>query len=102
MWPHDNAIIAAGLRRYGYTDGAERISAALFDAALQTPDASLPELFGGFDRIEGVPYVPYPVACRPQAWAAAAPLMLLRPPNPELFERGRSRQTGTTAQRKPC
>ncbi|CAN5702528.1 hypothetical protein BH20ACT23_BH20ACT23_06900 [soil metagenome] len=102
VWPHDNAIIAAGLRRYGFTDGAERISAALFDAALQTPDASLPELFGGFDRIEGVPYVPYPVACRPQAWAAAAPLMLLRPPNPELFERGRSRQTGTTAQRKPC
>ncbi|MPZ90810.1 MAG: amylo-alpha-1,6-glucosidase [Actinobacteria bacterium] len=77
VWPHDNAIIATGLRRYGFWGEAELISAAMFDAALQAPDARLPELFCGFDRIKDVPYVPYPVACRPQAWAAAAPLMLL-------------------------
>ena len=94
VWPHDNAIIAAGLRRYGFSDEAEIVSSAMLGAALQTQDASLPELFCGFDRTDGVPYVPYPVACRPQAWAAAAPLLLLG------SERGRSRQTGTTAQRK--
>ena len=78
VWPHDNAIIAAGLKRYGFSDATEVIATAIFDAALQAPDASLPELFCGFDRTEGTPYVPYPVACRPQAWAAAAPFMLLQ------------------------
>jgi glycogen debranching enzyme len=78
VWPHDNAIIAAGLKRYGMTEGAERIVSALFDAAYISRDARLPELLCGFDRQEGDPYVPYPVACRPQAWAAAAPLMILQ------------------------
>ncbi len=78
VWPHDNAIIAAGLKRYDFPDETEIISAAMFDAALQATDASLPELFCGFDRTEGAPYVAYPVACRPQAWAAAAPFMLLQ------------------------
>lgn len=78
VWPHDNAIIAAGLKRYGFSDETEVIATAIFDAALQAPDASLPELFCGFDRTEGAPYVAYPGACRPQAWAAAAPFMLLQ------------------------
>jgi glycogen debranching enzyme len=77
VWPHDNAIIAEGLGGYGFSLEAERIAAALFDAALQNPDGRLPELFGGLDRAKDAPYVPYPCACRPQAWAAAAPLMLL-------------------------
>jgi glycogen debranching enzyme len=78
VWPHDNAIIAEGLGNYGFSAEAERIASALFDAALQDPDGRLPELFGGFDRIKDAPYVPYPGACSPQAWAAAAPLMLAR------------------------
>ena len=50
---------------------------ALFDAALESPGSRLPELFCGFDREDGRAYVPYPVACSPQAWAAAAPFMIL-------------------------
>ena len=78
VWPHDNALIAEGLRDYGFSAEAGKIAAALFDAALQGPDGRLPELFGGFDRAEDAPYAPYPGACSPQGWAAAAPLMLLR------------------------
>jgi glycogen debranching enzyme len=72
VWPHDNALIAAGLRHYGHTAGLERIFVGLMEAALHFPDNRLPELFTGFSRQEyGVP-VSYPVACRPQAWAAGA------------------------------
>jgi glycogen debranching enzyme len=78
VWPHDNAIIAEGLGSYGFSAEAARIATAQFDAALQDPDGRLPELFGGFDRTTGAPFAPYPGACRPQAWAAAALLMLLR------------------------
>ena len=78
VWPHDNAIIAEGLGNYGFSAEAERIATALFDAALQDPDGRLPELFGGFDRTKDAPFEPYPGACSPQAWAAAAPLMLAR------------------------
>ena len=78
VWPHDNAIISEGLATYGFSAEAERIATALFDAALQDPDGRLPELFGGFDRTKDAPFVPYPGACSPQAWAAAAPLMLAR------------------------
>ena len=78
VWPHDNAILAEGLGNYGFSAEAERIASALFDAALQDPNGRLPELFGGFDRTKDAPYEPYPGACSPQAWAAAAPLMLAR------------------------
>jgi glycogen debranching enzyme len=78
VWPHDNAIAAAGLKRYGFDDGATRIAAALFDVAAGARDYRLPELFCGFDRSESSSIVPYPVACVPQAWAAAAPLLLVQ------------------------
>jgi glycogen debranching enzyme len=77
VWPHDSAIIAAGLRRYGAIGGATRIATGLVDAARGSPEARLPELICGFPRRPQVPYVPYPVACRPQAWAAAAPFLIL-------------------------
>ncbi len=71
IWPHDNALIAAGLRRYGFAPEANRILAALYDAAQEFPDYRLPELFAGIARTSyGVP-IGYPVACSPQAWAAA-------------------------------
>ncbi|HKR48655.1 MAG TPA: glycogen debranching N-terminal domain-containing protein [Pseudonocardiaceae bacterium] len=77
VWPHDNAILAAGLMRYGYVDAAQRIATALFDAA-ERLGGRLPELFCGFDRADFPDPVPYPTACSPQAWAAASPLFLLR------------------------
>jgi glycogen debranching enzyme len=78
VWPHDNSIIAAGMKRAGRHDAADRIASRMFEAAQHSPDFRLPELFCGFDRgVADVP-VPYPVACSPQAWAAATPLFLLQ------------------------
>jgi glycogen debranching enzyme len=78
VWPHDNAIAAAGLKRYGFDAATSRIAAALFDVASGARDARLPELFCGFSRSESSSIVAYPVACIPQAWAAAAPFMLVQ------------------------
>lgn len=78
VWPHDNAIAAAGLKRYGLDDDAVRIAAALFDVASSARDFRLPELFCGFSREESRSIVSYPVACIPQAWAAASPFLLLQ------------------------
>jgi glycogen debranching enzyme len=77
VWPHDNAIIAAGLMRYGAVRGAQQVATAVFDAG-ECFRGRLPELFCGFDRTDFAQPVPYPTACSPQAWAAAAPLYLLR------------------------
>lgn len=77
VWPHDNAIIASGLMRYGFVEAAQRIATGLFDAA-EAFDGRLPELFCGFDRAEFPEPVPYPTSCSPQAWAAATPVHLLR------------------------
>jgi glycogen debranching enzyme len=78
IWPHDNAIAAAGLKRYGFDAATSRIAASLFDVASAARDSRLPELFCGFGRGESRSIVAYPVACIPQAWAAAAPFMLLQ------------------------
>lgn len=70
VWPHDNALIAAGFRRSGYDDAARHVFTAIVEAAMHFAHYRLPELFAGFRRDEyGVP-VRYPVACHPQAWAA--------------------------------
>jgi glycogen debranching enzyme len=77
VWPHDNAIAAAGLARYGMVDHANRIIEGQLAAAAHQRGA-LPELFAGFSIDElGVP-AGYPTSCSPQAWAAAAPLLWLR------------------------
>jgi glycogen debranching enzyme len=78
VWPHDNALVAQGLARYGARAGAERIFAALFDASLAMDDARLPELVCGFDRVDGEQPALYPVACSPQAWSAASVFLLLQ------------------------
>jgi len=78
VWPHDNGIIALGLKRYGFDNEVNEIATALFDAAREFPSYRLPELFGGQPRSEYQPPVPYPVACRPQAWTAGAQLHLLQ------------------------
>jgi glycogen debranching enzyme len=77
VWPHDNAIIAAGLARTGNTDAFHRVALALLDAAT-TWQGRLPELFCGLARDDIPVPVPFPTSCSPQAWAAASPLLLLR------------------------
>jgi glycogen debranching enzyme len=77
VWPHDSAIVAEGLRRYGFRDDASRLAWALFEAAEQF-EYRLPEVFAGFDRQTTRMAVEYPTASRPQAWAAAAPLLAIR------------------------
>ncbi|NKX54817.1 amylo-alpha-1,6-glucosidase [Arthrobacter mobilis] len=76
VWPHDNAIIAAGLMRYGFVEQAQRIATALLEAA-EYSEGRLPELFCGFDRQQFNQPVPYPTACSPQAWAATTPIQLV-------------------------
>jgi glycogen debranching enzyme len=72
VWPHDTAMIAVGLRRYGYDEDATLVLESLLEAAAGAESYRLPELFAGFGRTEFETPVPYPVACQPQAWAAAA------------------------------
>ena len=77
VWPHDNAIVAAGLARYGHVGHAHRIIEAQLRAAAHHGGA-LPELFAGFGAEELAVPAGYPTSCSPQAWAAAAPLLWLR------------------------
>jgi glycogen debranching enzyme len=78
IWPHDNALIAAGFARYGMREHAARIFEGLFEASTYMDLRRLPELFCGFPRQRGGGPVLYPVACSPQAWATAAPIMLMQ------------------------
>src|SRR5262249_22223973 len=77
LWPHDNAIIAAGLSRYGFRDAALRLFASWLGAASFSDLHPLPGLFCAFRRQPGQGPTPYPVACNPQAWAAGSLFMLL-------------------------
>ncbi|HEU5177557.1 MAG TPA: amylo-alpha-1,6-glucosidase [Burkholderiales bacterium] len=78
VWPHDNALIALGLARYGHSEAAVALTTALFDAAAHMHLRRLPELFCGFDRRRGKAPTLYPVACAPQAWAACTPFALVQ------------------------
>ena len=77
IWPHDNALIAAGFRRYGFHDEAMRVLTGVLEAAMNFPEFQLPELYSGFSREQYDVPVHYPAACHPQAWAAGSvPFML--------------------------
>ena len=78
VWPHDNALIAAGLKRYGFHKQTNRIATAIFETANHSDYMRLPELFCGFTRRTPNRPVSYPVACSPQAWAAGSPFLLLQ------------------------
>jgi glycogen debranching enzyme len=78
IWPHDNSLIAAGLARYGFKSLAGKVLMALLDLSTMVEMHRLPELFCGVDRREGEGPTLYPVACSPQAWAAAAPFLILQ------------------------
>jgi glycogen debranching enzyme len=77
VWPHDTALVAWGLARYGRWEEVQRISRALLEAARYF-EWSLPEVFAGFERSETPFPIAYPTAARPQAWAAGTPILLLR------------------------
>lgn len=72
VWPHDSAILADGLRRYGHDEAAMRLVNGILHATMRFRDYRLPELFAGFGREDYHVPVNYPVACHPQAWAATA------------------------------
>ncbi len=78
VWPHDNALIAAGAARYGMKDVAVKILTGLFETSTFVHHSRLPELFCGFDRSAGGGPTLYPVACLPQAWASGAVFLLLQ------------------------
>jgi glycogen debranching enzyme len=78
IWPHDNAISALGMARYGHVGAAGTVMQGLFDASRHFELARMPELFCGFTRRPGEGPTHYPVACSPQSWAAGAVFMLLQ------------------------
>lgn len=77
VWPHDNALIVAGLASYGLHHEAMKAFDGLAAAMAYFRDRRLPELFCGIGKRSGA-VVRYPVACSPQAWASAAPLLLVQ------------------------
>jgi glycogen debranching enzyme len=78
VWPHDNAIIAAGLGGYGFRQQAAQILLGFLDVSTFVDLHRLPELFCGLERRAGEGPTAYPVACSPQTWAAAAIYLLLQ------------------------
>ncbi len=78
IWPHDNAILASGLARYGAKPDAAAIFESIMRAASYMDDRRIPELYCGFRRRRGRGPVLYPAACSPQAWAASAPFAIIQ------------------------
>jgi len=80
VWPHDNALIALGMKRTGHDDAALQVATEILEAGLRFPNARLPELWCGFARDRRYHSTPaqYPVSCSPQAWAAGSAFMVLQ------------------------
>jgi len=74
VWPHDNSIVAAGMRRYGFRREAELVARSVLEATMRFADDRVPELFCGFARDRRFNSGPgqYLVSCSPQAWGAGA------------------------------
>jgi glycogen debranching enzyme len=77
VWPHDTAIAAVGMRRYGLIEPSITLATGMFEGVLQFENMRMPELFCGFPRVDGYGPTQYPVACAPQAWAAGVVFMLI-------------------------
>ncbi len=102
VWPHDTALIGAGMARYGERDGVLRLLSGMFEAAVRF-DMRLPELFCGIERKgAGDAPVAYPVACMPQAWAAGAAFMVAPglSRDHDRFPAGRARAPAQTSRRR--
>jgi glycogen debranching enzyme len=80
IWPHDNSLVAAGFKRYGCHEEANAVISQVAEAAQYFRYYRLPELYCGFNRdtVYGSGPSEYPVSCSPQAWAAAAPILMLQ------------------------
>jgi glycogen debranching enzyme len=78
VWPHDNALIAWGLAKYGMKDEFIKLFTGFFNAAMFFDLYRLPELFCGFVRRPGEGPTIYPVACSPQSWASASVFLFIR------------------------
>jgi glycogen debranching enzyme len=78
IWPHDTAMIAYGLAQYGYQNRSAHILATMLEASSFIPLQRMPELYCGFERREGQGPTLHPIACSPQAWAAASSLCLIQ------------------------
>jgi glycogen debranching enzyme len=80
IWPHDNALMALGMKRAGADNAAREVASQVFEAGLRFPGSRLPELWCGFSRDRRYHSTPaqYPVSCSPQAWAAGSAFMLLQ------------------------
>jgi glycogen debranching enzyme len=80
VWPHDNALLALGMKRVGADLAAREVASQIFEAGLRFPGSRLPELWCGFSRDRRYHSTPaqYPVSCSPQAWAAGSAFMLLQ------------------------
>jgi glycogen debranching enzyme len=91
VWPHDTALAAAGMVRYGFVDEALKFVEGLFNASIFFDQHRLPELFCGFNRMQGQGPILYPVACAPQAWASGAIFMLIEAMLGISFESARPR-----------
>jgi glycogen debranching enzyme len=78
IWPHDNAMIAFGLAKYGFIEEVNKVIAAMFDVTMFVDAQRLPELFCGFEKRRSEGPTAYPVACSPQAWAVGSIYMLLQ------------------------
>jgi glycogen debranching enzyme len=77
VWPHDNALVAGGFRRYRMPEQAMTLASALFEASRYFEHRRIPELYCGFPRHADQGPISYPVACAPQAWAAGSMLAML-------------------------
>ena len=78
VWPHDNSLIAMGLRSVGAVEQALEVAQGIFDMTIHQPYHRPPELFCGYDRTAGHSPIQYPVACSPQAWATGTIFQLLQ------------------------
>lgn len=80
IWPHDNSLVAAGLRRRGYASQALRVIQETFDAGFRLPGYRVPELYCGFSRDRRYQSSPaaYPVSCTPQSWGAGSVFLMLQ------------------------
>jgi glycogen debranching enzyme len=78
VWPHDNSLIAMGLRSVGAVEQALEVAQGILDMTIQQPYHRPPELFCGYERIIGQSPIQYPVACSPQAWATGTIFQLLQ------------------------
>jgi glycogen debranching enzyme len=78
IWPHDNALIALGMARYGFHEHVDKVFEAMLAAASYMELRRLPELYCGFRRRPGAGSTLYPVACSPQAWASGALFQMIQ------------------------